>query len=134
MIGVRNESQIEKVKTAVRDAVAYADEIASDERLRADLRSAIGHGSEAGQRIRKDVASGGITSRLANDRKLRKRLRALLDDLDSAGERVRRRKRHRVRNALLVLGGIGALAAAAAGMRRWLGPETPATAEPAEIL
>src|SRR5262245_52118474 len=102
MIGSR-QSQIDKVKAAVRDAVSYADELAADERLRSDLRGAMGHGVEARDRIRKDLAGGNVASRLANDRKLRRKLRAMLDDLDSASDRVRRRKSHRLRNALLVL-------------------------------
>jgi hypothetical protein len=108
----------------VRDAVAYADEIASDERLRADLRAAMGHGAEASERIRKDIASGSIANRLASDQKLRKKVRAMLDDLDSAGDRMRRRKRHRLRNALLVLGGVGLVVAFLPAARRWLGDDT----------
>ena len=124
MFGVRKQTQMDKVKSAVRDAIAYADEVAGDERLRDDLRAAMGHGVEASDRLRKDVAAGNIATRLANDRKLRKKVRAMLEDLDSAGERVRRKKRHRLRNALLVLGGIGAMAAAIPNLRRWFSGRT----------
>ena len=55
MMGVQMQDQMEKMKTAVREAVAYADKIAADEKLRADLRSAIGHGAEAGDRIKKEL-------------------------------------------------------------------------------
>jgi hypothetical protein len=79
------------------------------------------HGAEARARIRKDVSAGSITTRLANDRKLRKKVRAMLEDLESAGDRVRRRKCHRLRNGLLVLGGVGAVAVAAIpNVRRWI--------------
>lgn len=113
MLGIKRQNQFDKVKDAVREAVSYADEIARDERLRTDLRDAMEHGVEARDRIRKDMAGGSITTRLAHDRKLRKKVRAMLDDLESAGDRVRRRKRHRLRNGLLVLGGVGAVALAA---------------------
>src|SRR5262245_53817231 len=100
MLGVKRQSQMDKVKEALREAVSYADDIAGDERLRADLRAAMGHGAEARSRIRKDLAAGSIATRLANDRKLRKKIRAMLDDLDRASDRVRNRRRHRLRNAI----------------------------------
>jgi len=129
MLGVKRHTQMNKVKDAVRDAVAYVDEIAGDERLRADVRAAIAHGMEARQQVGKDVAAGAIATRLAHDRKLRKKVRAMLDDLDSAGERLRRKKRHRLRNALLLLGGIGAVAAVAPRARRWFGDSASGEAE-----
>lgn len=127
-MGVQRQGQMERMKAAVRDAVAYADEIAADEKLRSDLRSAIAHGTEARDRIRKDMNGGGLSSRLAQDRKLRKKLRAMLDDLDSASDRMRRRKRHRLRKVLAVLGGVAVVAALAATARGWLDrmePEQP---------
>ena len=121
MLGIKRETRIDKVRAAVRDVVSYADEVARDQRLRADLRDAVDHGVEAGERIQKDVRKGSIANRLANDRKLRRKVRAMLDDLDSAGDRMRRRKRHRLRNGLLVLAGAGAAVAAfIPGVRRWV--------------
>jgi hypothetical protein len=125
MLGVKRQSQMDRMRTAVRDAVAYVDEVAGDERLRADLRAAIGHGAEARDQIRKDVAAGNAATRLANDRKLRKKVRAMLDDLDSASGRVRRRSSHRLRNGLLILGGVGVLAAAIPNLRRWFTGRAP---------
>ena len=120
MLLVKRQSQVDKLKGAVRDAVAYLDEIAGDERLRADVRAAIGHGSEVGDQIRDDIAAGSIATRIANDRKLRKKLRAVLDDIDSASDRMRRKERHRLRNGLLMLGGVAATAVAVPKTRRWL--------------
>ncbi len=129
MMGVQMQDQMEKMKTAVREAVAYADKIAADEKLRADLRSAIGHGAEAGDRIKKELDAGGLSSRLAHDRKLRKKLRAMLDDLDSASDRIRRRKRHRLRNVLAVLGGVAVVAALVPTMRAWFSRTDDASTE-----
>lgn len=120
MLSVKKQSQMDRMRAAVREAVAYVDEIAGDERLRADLRAAVGHGVEARDRIRKDVASGSIATRLANDQKLRKKIRAMLDDLDNASDRLRRRSRRRLRNVLLVLGSVGAAAVAIPNVRRRL--------------
>jgi hypothetical protein len=124
MFGIERQSRMDKVKAALREAVSYADEMASDERLRADLRAAVGHGAEARDRIRKDFEDGGIATRLANDSKLRKTIRAMLDDLDSASDRIRHKKRHRLRNGLLVLGSVGAAAAAIPNVRRWVARRT----------
>ena len=131
MLGLRRRSPLDKVKTAVRDAVSYADEIASDERLRADLRAAMSHAAEARDRLKKDVADGSIAARLADDGKLRKNVSAMLDDLDSASDRVRHRNRHRLRNALLVLGSLGAVTAALPNVRRWMAARMSARSDSA---
>jgi hypothetical protein len=120
------DTQMDKARRTMRDVVKYAQEVAQDERLRADVSAALGHGSRAGDRLKQDIAAGGegIYSRLADDKKLRKNLRAMLDDLDSAGERLRRKERHRVRNAMLVVGGVVAAAVALPKIRSWIGSES----------
>ena len=120
MLRITSETQMDKAKDALRNVVSYADEVIRDERLRTDIRAAVGHGAKASERVKKDIDAGGISSRLAADRKLRKNLRALLDDLDSAGERVRRKKGHRARNVLLIVAGTGVLVAAISGIRHLL--------------
>jgi hypothetical protein len=120
MLNLERQSQVDKAKEILREVVSYADEVVRDERLRADIQAAVGHGSRAGDRVQRDIDAGGITTRLAADKKLRKNLRALLDDLDSASERMRRKKGHRVRNALLIAGSAGAVLAAVPNARRWL--------------
>jgi len=124
MLSLTRETQMDKAKDAVRDVVSYADEVLRDERLRADLRSALGHGTKAGERVKKDIDAGSITTRLAADKKLRKNVRALLDDLDSAGERVRRTSSHRFRNFVLFVAGVAAVIAAIAGIRQFFTDQT----------
>jgi hypothetical protein len=120
MLSLTKETQLDKAKKTLREVVSYADQIARDERLRADIRSAAGHGAKASERVKKDLDGGGIPSQLAADKKLRRNLRAMLDDLDDAGKRVRRKKSHRVRNVVLMI--IGAVAAllAVPKIRLWL--------------
>jgi len=117
MLTRSRDSQVGKARRAMRDVVKYAQEVANDERLRADVSSAIGHGSKVSERVKKDIEAGGIYTRLAADKKLRKNVRAMLDDLDTASDRLRRKKSHRLRNLVLVIG--GALGAAFA-VRAWL--------------
>ena len=120
MLSLTRETQLDKAKKTLQEVVSYADQIARDERLRADIRSAAGHGAKASERVKKDVDGGGISSRLAADKKLRRNLRAMLDDLDSASDRVRRKNSHRARNVLLLLVGAAAALVAAPKIRSWL--------------
>ena len=55
MVTLTRDSQMDKAKETLRDVVSYADEVIRDERLRADIRAAVGHGSKAGDRVKKDV-------------------------------------------------------------------------------
>lgn len=135
MLRLRRKTRTEKMAEALKEAAAYTERLAHDRRLRSDLRSAMAHGALATMLVRRDVRSSRGASRLAADARLRKSLRALVDDMASATDRVRpRRKTHRVRNVLLVVGGTGAAVAAATKGRRWVsssgtsGAGAPATA------
>lgn len=108
---------MDKAKRTMRDVVEYAQEVARDERLRADVRAALAHGSKASDQLKKDIQAGGTYSKLAADKKLRKNLRAMLDDLDGASNRVRRKKSHRTRNFVLMLAGVVAAALAVPKIR-----------------
>ena len=131
MLNLARRSQTDKVKEILREVVSYADQVVRDERLRADIHAAVGHGSKASDRVKRDIDAGGITTRLATDKELRKNLRALLDDLDSASERMRRKKGHRLRNALLIVASAGAVLAAVPNARRWLASRRPEPASEA---
>lgn len=114
-------SQMDKAKKTVSDVARYAQEVARDERLRADLSAAIGHGSKASERLKKDIEAGGaVYARLASDTKLRKSLRAMLDDLDTASDRMRRKSSHRLRKILLLIGGAITTAIAVPKLRSWM--------------
>jgi len=138
MLGRTKESQIEKATNMMRDVVKYAHEVAQDQRLRADVRAALDHGTTAGQRLKKDIDKGNLHTRLAADKKLRKSLRAMLDDLDHAGSRIRRKRSHRIRNAALVIAGAVGAALAFPRVRPWLEEQASAvfgkgSAEPESI-
>ena len=124
MLTRSRSSQMDKAKKTVSDVARYVQDVAKDERLRADLSSAIGHGSKATDRLKKDVEAGGaIYARLAADTKLRKSLRAMLDDLDTASKRVQRKSSHRPRKIMLVLGGVLTAAVAVPKLRSWIRDE-----------
>ena len=111
MLTRSRDRQMDKAKRTLQDIVRHAQQVAGDERLRADVGAALAHGSKATDQLKKDIQAGGIYSRLAADKKLRKNLRAMLDDLDAASNRVRR-KSHRLRNVVLMLAGVVASAVA----------------------
>ncbi len=92
MLRRTKESQMDKATDMMRDVMKHAQQVAQDQRLRADFRAALDHGSTASDRLKKDIRGGSIHTRLAADKKLRKNLRAMLDDLDDAGSRMRRRR------------------------------------------
>jgi hypothetical protein len=128
MFGLRR-SRTERVRAALKEALSYTDELLRDERLRADVRSAVGHGVVATDRAREASGLSGLTARLAADKELRRNLRSLLDDVDSVGERVRRKTSHRLRNALIVIGGSGAILAAVPSARRWATSRLPRSSD-----
>ena len=128
-----HKDRMKKARKTLDDAVARLDEIARDEELRGNLRSAIQHGSAAVQRMGEDARLEGVTSRIADDDALRRELRKMLDDLRRAADRARDRSTHRLRNALLVVSGSGIVLAAVPTTRHWiadrvLGPEADSSA------
>jgi hypothetical protein len=48
----------------------------------------------------------------------------MVADLERASGRIQRRRSHRVRNAMLLIGGTGAIAAAVPATRRWISHAT----------
>lgn len=122
-----------RLNRQAKDALVYLDELIRDERLRANIASAAGHGLVAADRIRRGSGLAGAGDRIESDTKLRKNLKALLHDLDEAGDRVQRRPRHRLRNALLVLGAGGTAVAVASYAKRLLAKPSlrPSDLEPA---
>jgi hypothetical protein len=125
MFGLTRKSRMEKVKDVLKVAASYTDQLARDRRLRSDLRSAVDHGAAVTERVRRDLGLSRTTSRLAGDKKLRKNLGSLLNDLDRASDRVGRKRGHRARNALLLLGGTGMVLAVVPNTRRWVANHVP---------
>jgi hypothetical protein len=126
-MSVFRKSRMERAHEMLKSAASYTEDVLRDEQLRSDIRSAAGHAAVAAERVRQNSGLSEFAARVERDSQLRKNLRSLLDDLDSAGERVRRKKRHRVRNALLIIGGSGVTLAAIPNTRRWVASHVLAT-------
>ena len=68
MLTRSKDSQTDKAKRTMQDVVRYAQQVARDESLRADVSAALAHGSKASDQLKKDIQAGGIYSRLAADK------------------------------------------------------------------
>jgi uncharacterized membrane protein len=125
----RNRRAEAKEKAAA--AAELAAQLAADRKFRRQLLSAIRHGASAKRRAARHQGVTAAAMRLASDEQLRTELRRMISDLQAAGARLERKRRHRLRNSLLVTAGAGAAAAAVAWptSRRWLGTAYSAAAD-----
>jgi uncharacterized membrane protein len=110
----------------LKENAAAASELASqavaDRKFRKKLVSAAGHGVRAQEEVRRQLGLIAVARALAADERFRRELVQMIRDLRAAWSRVEKKRSHRLRNSLLVVGGAGG-AAAAAGMpqsRQWL--------------
>jgi uncharacterized membrane protein len=109
------------VKERAESGQALALELAQDRKFRKQLLSAIGHSAAAKERARRRVGVLATARRLAEDEKLRDEVRAAATNMQRAWKRVERKRGHKLRNTLIVVGAGGATAAAAVPQtRRWV--------------
>jgi hypothetical protein len=101
------------------DVSELARQLAQDKQFRKRLLSAIEHGSKAGRRTRRTLNPMGAVNRVARDPELLGELRRARSDVQAAYRRLETKRRtHRVRNSVMVVG-----LASAAGLplvRKWL--------------
>ena len=109
------------VATAANDALdgvsPYVDQLAHDEKLRQRLAAAISAGAAAHRRAKKQTGLVGLATRLASDPVLRAQLAEATTQLQKANGRLKKHKSHKVRNAVLLLAGVGAVVAAVPSLR-----------------
>src|SRR3954452_15312437 len=100
--------------TALKDNAASAGEFASslakDKKFRKELLSAISHGTIAQRRASRKIGLFAVATRLTNDPKLKREVKKMVASLDRAWSRVEKKRSHKLRNFLLLLG-IGGAAA-----------------------
>jgi uncharacterized membrane protein len=96
-------------------------QLVADAKFRKKLLAAAGHGAVAQRRARRRLGLVAVVGSLAADRELRGELVQMWRDLEVAWSRVERKRSHRVRTSLLVVGAAGMAGAALAPQsRRWV--------------
>ena len=124
---------------AMKDQAAavggLAAQLARDRRFRKQVVNAAKHGSRAKGRAVRDLGVVAVAGRLAGDEELRAEVRQMTRDLRSAWARLQEKREsgHGLRNALLLLAGIGGGAAVVLRRRGTslpgVGERTPRTIE-----
>jgi uncharacterized membrane protein len=111
-------SKTQAVKDNAASGTDLAVSLAQDKRFRKQLLSAIGHGAAARQRAASTIGLVAAVHRLATDKELRGELRKMTENLQNAWMQVERKRSHKLRNVLLVVAGIGTVAAVVAPKAR----------------
>jgi uncharacterized membrane protein len=106
-------SRTAKLKDNAASASEFAAALAKDKKFRKELLSAISHGTLAQRRAARKVGFYAAMLRLKNDQKIRRELNKMVSSLDKAWSRVEKKRSHKLRNVLIVVGLGGAAAAAA---------------------
>jgi uncharacterized membrane protein len=101
------------LKGNAASAVDFANALAKDKKFRKELISAISHGTIAQRRARRKMGYVALVTRLGTDQRLKRELQKTMNSLERAWARVERKPKpsHKVRNVLLVVGGVGAMVA-----------------------
>ena len=95
----------------------YVDQLAHDEKLRERLVAAISAGAAARKRAQRQTGLLGLATRLATDPVLRAQVGEATSQLQKANSRLKKHKSHKVRNAMLLLAGAGAVIATVPTLR-----------------
>jgi uncharacterized membrane protein len=111
----RTKTQVVKDHAATSKDFALA--LSRDKKFRKQLLSAIGHGAKAKRRASRRVGFTAAAGRLAGDKQLRRELQTMMKDLRHAWGRAEKKRSHKLRNTMLVLGGGAAAAGAALKLR-----------------
>jgi uncharacterized membrane protein len=111
-----------KTKALLDNAASGKDlalALSRDKKFRKQLLSAVSHGTIAKRRARRKIGLTALATRLAADKQLRRELSKMSRNLQGAWGRVEKKRSHRVRTTLLVLGG-GAAAVGLVQSRGWM--------------
>ena len=114
------QSKTAKLKDSAASASDFAASLAKDRKFRKELLSAISHGTTAQRQAARKIGFYAAMLRLKKDPMLRREVNRMVSSLDKAWGRVERKRSHKLRNTLLVLGGIGGVVAAAVPLRKKL--------------
>jgi uncharacterized membrane protein len=113
-------TKTEKLKDQAGSASEFAATLAKDRKFRRELLEAVGHGVTARRRAARRMGYVALAGRLAADERLRREVRQMTKNLEKAWGRVEKKRSHKLRNTLIVVGAAGAAAAVAVPVRKRL--------------
>jgi len=90
------------------DVTSYSRTALEDDKTRRRLVEALTAGLAARERAKRQMGMLGVARRLAEDPVLRAQALAVVASLQKSRQRVERRRSHKLRNVVLLLGGAGA--------------------------
>jgi uncharacterized membrane protein len=122
------KSKTEKLKDQAGSASELASALATDPKFRRELLEAVGHGVSARRRAARRMGFIALVGRLAADERLRREVRQMTTNLEKAWGRVEKKRSHKLRNTLIVVGAAGAAAAVAMPVRKRLSRSSPDSA------
>jgi len=96
---------------AAGEATTYGGDVLRDKKARRRLAAAATAGLAARRRAKRQTGAAGLLRRLGEDPVFRAQVVTMLVSLQQVWQRVERRRSHKLRNVLLVLGGAGAATA-----------------------
>jgi uncharacterized membrane protein len=104
-------------KSKTSEMSGFASSLAKDKKFRKELLSAVNHATLAQRRAKRKMGFLAVARGMSRDQKLRREVKKMINSLDNAWSRVEKKRSHKVRNTLLVLGGVGGAAAVAVKTR-----------------
>jgi uncharacterized membrane protein len=104
-MGMFGQSKTDALKDNAVSGKDLAVALSRDKKFRKQLASAVGHGVAAKRRAAKGVGLTAVAARLAADKDLRRELTTMSKNLQEAWTRVEKKRSHKLRNTVLVLGG-----------------------------
>lgn len=112
MFGRTHGVTTKRFTDAAGSVIGYVDPLVHDEKLRQRIAAAVTAGMAAGRQAQKQKGLRGAVSRLATDQVLRAQIAEAAAQLRAAADRAEKARRHRFRNTVLFLTGIGLVAVA----------------------
>jgi uncharacterized membrane protein len=112
MFGRNGRGQV--LMDAAGEATAYGGDVLKDKKARGRLAAAATAGLAARRRAKRQTGAAGFLRRLAEDPVFRAQVVTMVVSLQQVWQRVERRRSHKLRNLMLVLGGAGAATAVVA--------------------
>jgi uncharacterized membrane protein len=128
------QSRTAALRENAASASEFASSLAKDKKFRKELLSAISHGTIAQRRASRKLGFIAAATRLGSDPKLKRELNKMVASLDKVWSRVEKKRSHKLRNFILIVGiGGGVVAAAMPKVRNKLTGQLPLGTTPRTI-